>query len=154
MHLLALEVFKSAAEFGSVTCQYELGTFYLLGSGIVRNYVQEAKYFKIAAEAGDLDALVEYGCCWIYGWGVETNEKYGLTLLRAAATLGSISAMNELGDVLRQVEKSSKESFHWLYKAALKKDLYAMDWVGKCLIEGIGVERDVRKVRSTCATLA
>jgi len=31
------------------------------------------------------------------------------------------------------------------YKAALEKDIDAMYWVGECLIEGIGVERDVPK---------
>jgi len=150
---------KRAASSGSVAAQYHLGLCFRGGWGTEVDDVHAVEYFKMAAEAGHVDALYTYAYCWIHGIGVEKNPEYGIALLRTAANVGSVHAMYGLGRIYRRgrlygVEEDMNESLRWYNEAAEREDTDAMMIVGKCLIEGKGVVRNVRKVYSIWCTLA
>ena len=94
----AFEHFKTAAEWGDVDAQYELGYCYYWGEGVEENKAAAVEWYRKAAEQGNAHAQNDLGVCYTNGEGVEENKVEAVNWYRKAAEQGFTEAQSNLGD--------------------------------------------------------
>ena len=139
-----------------------LGTFYYKGIFVDQDYQKAFELYKVAADAGLKQALCNCGYCFYYGRHQEVDyaEAYRYFLL-GALLHNDANCLYKLGDMYLNgyhVEKNEKYAF-MLFDRALKvcRDSENGDpafpdvqfRIGKCLLYGIGVERNVDEAHTT-----
>ena len=70
---LAVEWYLKAAEHGSAAAQNNLGSCYVNGCGVAKDYAEAVKWFHKAAEQGYDVAQYNLGVCYENGWSVAKN---------------------------------------------------------------------------------
>jgi TPR repeat protein len=80
------------AENGNRDAQFELGTAYVHGHGLARDYVEGAKWLRRAIERGHTEACLQLSFLYRDGLGVTKDEGEALKWRREAAERGSIQA--------------------------------------------------------------
>lgn len=71
----------------TVTCpniQFSIGTFYLYGNGVKKNYAEAAKYYKVAADQGHQKAQISMGHLYRLGYGVTQSDDEATKYYRLA----------------------------------------------------------------------
>ncbi len=132
----AAHLYQLAAKDGNRYAMYELGKCYLAGIGVDRDTAQAAEWFRRAADRGNADAMFELGKCYLDGIGVEKDEARAAKWLCKATDKGS----NDAKELLQEL--APEKAVH-LYQIAVEdKSTYAMYALGKCYLDGMGVERD------------
>jgi len=105
------------------------------------------KLYRALAAAGDLEALVAVGVILIEGLVGPRNHEEGVQCLRTAADAGSAQAQFELGTLLyaggADLEEDEEGAFKLFQQAAAQKHRDGMFMVADCLLEGVGVKRDL-----------
>ena len=66
----AMKEWRPLAEQGDAVAQYNLGTMYDNGDGVVQDYAEAVKLYRLAAEQGDAYAQNNLGVAYGYGQGV------------------------------------------------------------------------------------
>ncbi len=66
----ALERFRSAAQRGSASAQFNLGSMYDNGQGVVQNYKEAVRWYTLAAQQGHEKAQQNLGVMFGSGRGV------------------------------------------------------------------------------------
>ena len=72
--LKEFEVRKAQAEQGDVLAQTELGSFYAIGKGVGKDFVEAVKWYRKAADQGYYLAQNMLGVCYTHGKGVAKDE--------------------------------------------------------------------------------
>ena len=88
---------KKDAESGDAVAQYNLGRFYLTGTGVPKDKREAAKWFRMAANQGVARAQYKLGVMYFYAQGVPQDSVEGERLLRLAADQGHAEAQTDLG---------------------------------------------------------
>ena len=70
----ALQEWKPLAKAGEVSAQYNLGTMYYKGVGVLQDYKEAVKWYRLAAEQGDALAQTNLGRNYAIGQGVLQNN--------------------------------------------------------------------------------
>ena len=70
----ALSEFRSLAERGNATAQYELGLMYDVGLEIPQDYAEAVKWYRKAAAQGYAKAQFNLGSMYANGRGVRRND--------------------------------------------------------------------------------
>ena len=90
-------LFEMLAEKGDLKAQVMIGSMYLKGEGVTKNYANTVKWYSLAAEQGSPVAKGELGGLFMFGTVVPQNFKMGLRYLLQAAEGGYHHAMGVLG---------------------------------------------------------
>lgn len=138
----AFATFKTAAERGHVTAQYNLGVMYSLGRGTSCNETEAFRWFYQAAKQGDEDAQYAVGMRYDRGNGVVRDTAAAVKWLRMSAESGSAKAQYVLANKFyygEGVSRNYQAALSWYKKAAKQNHVDAQRVLG-CMYEyGQGV---------------
>ena len=139
----------------------DLGTIYYNGIFVEQDYKKAFELYKVAADAGILRAICNCGYCFYYGrhQEVDYDEAYKYFLL-GALLHNDPNCLYKLGDMYLNgyhVEKNDKYAFmlfdHAMQICSDHEDAgYCLAdtqfRVGKCLLYGIGVDRNIESAHA------
>ncbi|KAJ3113299.1 hypothetical protein HDU96_003568 [Phlyctochytrium bullatum] len=147
----AVDLYYRAAEKGDIPSQRILGSLYLHGNEhLEKNNALALRFYSIGAESGDPDCLVGKAFCLENGIGCLQNLEEALDLYRVAVDKGNMLAMRNLANILSKgidglISKDHVTAFGLFKRAAELGDDQAMNNVGFCYENGMGVEPDSSK---------
>lgn len=135
-----------------------LGTFYYTGRFVEQDYHMAYELYKIAADAGELRAICNCGYCFYYGRHQKVDYAQAFQYFSLGALLfDDANCLYKLGDMYLNgygVDKNETYAYK-MYTRALDRcqdseqeadvTADAQFRVGKCLLQGIGTERNVEK---------
>jgi TPR repeat protein len=137
--------YKSEAEKGDATAQFNLGACYFYGNGVIKDQLEGVKWFQKATEQGDAQAQVKLGWCYGRGEYVPKDENKALYLFMKAANQGDAKAQYNLGSCYANglfVARDVVQAVFWYHKAAERGDADAQLSLGFRYAEGDAVVRD------------
>ena len=139
----AVESFTLASDKGSVSAPYMLGYCYREGLGVETNAVKACEFFALADERGSLPGAYAHGDCLEYGKGTEINYSYALDCYRRATAAEWEAPLlgKTFADAKLAAERIAEIGTYW-NAANFDGDDAAMDKVGQCYANGLGVERN------------
>lgn len=115
-----LQETRNKAEQGDAKAQYELGTHYLKGDKVEKDYKKAVKWDRKAAKQGMSKAESALGFAYMKGYGVDKDYKEAVKWLEKAAEKGNKNAQYMLGKIYlegsKDVKKDKKKAAHWLDK--------------------------------------
>lgn len=133
-----------------------LGTFYYNGIFVPQDYKKAFELYKVAADAGVLRAICNCGYCFYYGKHQEVDYAEAFRYFEIGALLyNDPNCLYKLGDMYLNgyhVEKNDKYAFRLFDRAlSICRDNDDAGYcladtqfrVGKCLLYGIGVDRNI-----------
>lgn len=136
---------KERAEQGNADAQYSLGSMYLLGLNVPRDYTEAMKWYHKAAEQGNADAQFDLGGMYYKGKGAPHNFSEAMKWYRKAAEQGYAKGQFNLGNIYREgqvVPQDYTEALQWYHKAAEQGYTYAQFKLGSMYSKGEGVPKD------------
>ncbi|HNZ31082.1 MAG TPA: tetratricopeptide repeat protein [Smithellaceae bacterium] len=73
--VISIEYFraKKSALDGDARAQFLLGSMYMRGNHIEKNYEEAIKWLTKAAEQGNVNAKIQLGSIYVFGKGVEAS---------------------------------------------------------------------------------
>lgn len=144
-----LNLYKKAANMGSINAQYDLGCFYLNSTGLTPvDYNKSHEYFLKAAEQGHTESQYRVAENYYYGMGTNIDVKEAFRWWEKAAELGHGESLYEAGVCLFYGEVGyvdQKRAFNYLYKAAqhnITNISITQCIIGQCYLNGWGVEQN------------
>lgn len=146
-----LDEVRVQAEHGSVARQIELGSAYLTGRGVSRDYKKAAHWYELAARSGDAAAENEMGYFYQTGIGVPVDVKRAAHWFQLASASGLVLAKVNLGiSYLRGLGvRQDAGTARLLLQEALKKGSgLAATYLGDIELFGIDGPVDQAKAES------
>ena len=151
-----LKCYEHCVEQNMPVAALNLGTFYYTGRFLEQDYKKAFDLYKIAADAGERRAICNCGYCFYYGRHQEADYAEANRYFSLGALLfNDANCLYKLGDLYLNgygVEKNENYAFK-LFARALecsennKEDSPALAdaqfRVGKCLLRGIGTQKNV-----------
>lgn len=140
---LAIELFKESASAGFPPAIYNVGICYEEGVGTKENLIEAVNYFRKAANLGHVQSKIHLGN--LYHKNDPTESLYWY---RLAADKGNPEGMYNVANAHlkgRGAIFDYSVSFEYFSKAAQKDHLESTFIIGKMLIEGLGVQRNIPK---------
>lgn len=140
-----IEKLTARAEAGEPEAEFELGSRYYSGKGVIRDFSEAVKWFRRAADQNFAKAQYNLGFCYSKGEGVKKDDGEALKWYRKAADQNLAIAQTKLGFCYaraRGVEKDDREAVNWYRKAADQKFPLAQYNLGDCYANGRGVPKD------------
>lgn len=134
------------AQRGSVQQEIALANAYLLGTGVVRDERQAARWYEKAANSGDPNAQEQIGFFYQAGIGVERNPVRAAEWFERAVAGGSVSAKVNLGVAYVWgigVRKDPEFAFQLFREAAEKGSGTGACFLGDSYYLGVGVAKNV-----------
>lgn len=138
----AIRNWRSLAEQGDVSAQFNLGVMYANGQGVPQGHKEAVAWYRKAAERGDADAQSNLGAMYGQGHGVPQDYKEAMVWYRKAADQGNATAQHNLGLMYANgqgVPQDHKEAVDWYRKAAEQGDANAQNNLGVMYKKGQGV---------------
>lgn len=84
----ALSLFHTLASSGDAEAEYQLGVFFQMGRGVLRNHAEAIEWYKKAAEKGHVKAQFNLGTMYESGWGTAPDYQMAYECYRKAAAQG------------------------------------------------------------------
>ncbi|MGI6494664.1 MAG: tetratricopeptide repeat protein [Kiritimatiellia bacterium] len=148
----AVDWLSRAAEQGDTAALAALGRCHFDGTGVRKNKKRAVRCFRQAAGKGDPESQLRLGLCLLNGEGVRADAAEGREWIARAAENGSPAAAFLLGSIALRASALdpaqapvAAENFR---KAANQGLAVAQVWLGYCLANGIGVEKDTDAARA------
>ena len=116
-YVMALELWRPLAQKGNPAAQYQLGTLYAEGKGVVQDDVAAATWFQRAADQGNAAAQYNLAVSYGEGLGVKQDDAMAAKWFRRAAEQGMAYAQLNLGFLYaarRGVPADDVEAVKWL----------------------------------------
>ncbi len=139
-----VEYLQEAAHKGVIAAQEQLGAVYFQGEFVQRDYAEALSLWKKAAEQGSAYASVRLGDMYFQGVGEKVDYSLAVAYYRSAARMDYPLGQVGLGVAYysgKGVEQAdSKEAFRLFQLAASQGNAQGFYWLGKCYVEGAGVE--------------
>ncbi|SDI03215.1 tetratricopeptide repeat protein [Propionivibrio dicarboxylicus] len=131
----ALDLYVKAAEAGSASAQYRLGTYYENGKiGDAPDLPQALTWFRKAARQGFSAAQTRLGCLYALGEGVAKDNRQAFTWFSRAAEQGDGEAQFQLALMYESgtgVEADPAQADLWYARAAEKGNPSAQLHIGR-----------------------
>ena len=137
----AVKWFRTAAERGDLSAQFNLGNLYEHGRS-VQNDGEAIKWYQTAAEQGYAPAQLRLGMIYEQGTGVQPNLEEAIKWYQMAADQEEAGAQYCLGLLYangRGVPQSDEEAAKWFQMAADQGDADAQYCLGFLYASGRGV---------------
>lgn len=143
----AFDWYLKATEGGSVTGQADLGDAYLHGDLVSQNYQEAVKNLSMSANKGNNNAKFDLGLCYENGYGVNKDINLALDMYAKAALGGVYVAMSRYGAYISSFYNPGRTEYDWvsfeLFRLAAKvNESWGMFFLGRCLYEGVGHDKD------------
>ena len=152
----ALKEFLPLAQQGDAIAQYNLGTLYRDGHGVVKDYKEAVRWFRLAGEQSYspgqssrrfaiANAQYSLGNAYAQGLGVPHDDHEAARWYRQAAEHGALIAQYNLGISYRDgkgVPRDYKEAARWFRAAAESGDEFAESDFGILYQNGQGVPQN------------
>lgn len=133
-----------------------LGEVYYRGIGIHRDFKQAFRFYRKAADLGNASALRRLGSCYEQGCGTAKDIEAALVCYEDASDKGDALATMKLGDfymdgmnplVTKDINRAANYYFTALQQAKYSRDMWSAPdvylRVANCLLNGIGIKKDV-----------
>ena len=136
------------AKAGNADAECEVGTCYLSGLHVSRDYEKAFYWLKKASDHGNGIAMCNLGRMYYEGLGMPTNFPSAQRFTRMAADKGIAEAQYRLGFMYRLgdgVKKDNEKAFRQFRLAAEQGYSPACYVVGVSYIEGLGTSRNGRE---------
>jgi hypothetical protein len=137
----ALQVFRAFAEEGRAENQYVLGSWYIAGIGVPKDYAKASEWFRKAAVQGNPNAAYSLGTLYARGLGVPQDLAQAEYWYQKAADYGHADAQVALGLRYAAVNDGAIAA-RWLSRAAEQGVDNAQLELAKILAAGSGVPKD------------
>ncbi|MBL3519998.1 sel1 repeat family protein [Arcobacter lanthieri] len=101
---LAYEWYKKCADLDDAQCQFNIGSMYDEGHGVIQNYAEAMFWYKKAAEKDFVDAFYNIGLIYEIGKGTRKDIQEAIKWYSKAAALGDVESaqiVNELKATLK-----------------------------------------------------
>ena len=149
----AVEFFKKGAEQGYKRSLNNLGLCYQDGRGVKKDLVEAARLFQKSAQQGHAPGCINYSNCLSQGRGIKANPKEAERYDFMAQWV--YSGNKDVDQILAQrgwhIDHSLGKSIGLFKKAADAGDDMGSYHYGRCLIQGVGCDRNfeegVRRLR-------
>ena len=125
----------------------ELGICLLRGVGTEVDVAEARKWLAQSAACGVAEGMYQLGLCWERGVGDTKDAARAVAYYRQAAEQGLVNAQVALAICLERgegVEQNERAAVEW-YRRAGEQSSEAQYLLGKCLEDGRGVTRDLKK---------
>lgn len=151
----AAALFAEGCEKGDAHCYTWMGKCYFHGEGVEESYEEAAKWFQMAADEGDAYGYSQIGRMLYYGWGVKQDYEKALEYNILAWEQGGYTyVLPMIADAYYNgwgTDIDYDEAAKW-YQLGVDRDQSGLRWgsvlgLGKCYLEGRGVEKDLDKAR-------
>lgn len=154
---LAIKFYELAAEEGHIYALNNLGTLYSEGIFVEKDIEKAVEYYLKSAENGCSEACSNLGDFYLNEKSEEPDYKKAFEYFSRGAMLGNdANCFYKLGDMYMEgnyVEKNPALAFNFYEKALDMFGKFGCEYrknimpdikykMGKCLLEGIGVEAD------------
>ena len=152
-----LEQFGQAARQGDSVAQTNLGTIYLNGVGVRRDYAKAFYWFQQAAQQGEGLAQFNLGVLYQEGKGTAKDATQALHWFQQVERQSNRGeqfnplikgwAQLKLGFAYyegRGVPQNHKKAFTWFLKAAERGLLMAQEMLGRMYAEGLGIPQSAQ----------
>jgi len=140
---------QKAADAGNAQAWYVLGVVYSNGVGVELDMPKSIEYYRNGAEAGDADCQVAMGMIYQAGekipGGVATDNAEAAKWYGMAADQGQLEGIYHLATMNARglgIEKNEKEGAELYRKGAELGSADCVMALGRCYLQGIGVEVD------------
>lgn len=140
---------QKAADAGDTQAWYVLGVVYSNGIGVELDMPKSIEYYRKGAEAGDADCQIAMGMIYQAGeripGGVATDPAEAAKWYGMAADQGQIEGIYHLATMNARgqgIEKNEKEGVRLYRKGAELGSADCILALGRCYLQGIGVEVD------------
>lgn len=147
----AYEIWKTVADKGSSTAQYDIGYIYEYGNGdeFEKNVEEALKWYRMASDAGNYRAMRQIALIY-YKAKITDEPDYAKAKewFEKAAAAGDSEAMNYLGDMYYNgygVDQDYAKAKEWYEKAIEKGNGNAYLLMGQIYFNGYGVDADTDK---------
>ena len=141
----ALREWKTLAEQGDASAQFNLGLMYRNGEGVPQDDKIAVKWYKLAAEQGLASAQTSLGWMYDKGKGLTQNNKTAAKWYKLAAEQGDAKSQFNLGVMYqkgRGVTQNDKTAVKWYRLAAEQGVGDAQGNLGVMYAFGDGVLKD------------
>jgi len=144
----AISLFIDYAKAKGSNANFYIGNRFFFDKRIPQDYQQAKYYYEKAMDENNAGAMNNLGEMYRYGNGVKKDLNQARALYLKAVSLNSKHAMFNLGEIYRDgdfegVDIDLKKSFSWFKQASDEGFLDAQFELGKILIDGIGVNKNV-----------
>ena len=99
-----MRLWRIGAATGYARSVHNVGTCYMDGLGVEKDFAEAVKWFRRAAEMGFPSSQVNMGAFYMNGSGVEKDEAEALKWYRKAAANG-MDKVPEVREAIRELEK-------------------------------------------------
>lgn len=138
----AFSLFKSVADRGVASAQFNVGLAYLHGLGVAVDYAQALSWFKKAADQGLAPAQVNLATMYYNGRAVPKDYAQALFWHRKAADQGNAIGQMAVGEMYENgygVKRDNSQAFFWYNKAAAQGEAIAQNKIGAMYLQAQGV---------------
>ena len=152
---LIVSLYEIAVGEGDDSAMNDLGALYYDGRGCLQDFAQAIRYYDMAAKRGNRQAQENLGYCYYYGRNVPIDYQKAFHYFALGAFDGHLNSLYKIGDMYQNgyyVERNPEEAFR-IYSRCLDTmtdeaaPLVAGPVflrVGNALLEGLGVEQDLK----------
>ena len=144
----AIKKYKSSAEKGYVSAQWDLGVIYQNGKGVDINYNEALKWFKKAAKSGDKYSQFNLGYMYYSGQGTPVDKAESFNWYRLAANQGYIDAMYNVAIAYYNgdgITRNLNEAHRYFKLSAQKGMMDAQFQLAQMYSGGFGVKKDYKE---------
>ena len=137
------------ANKGDSDAQYTVGRCYESGKGIKMNKKRAKYWFKRSALQGNTDGECALGVCYYNGIACEQDMRKALELYIKGIQKNNPKSLFNMAIFLEKHDKDQYGSviFNCYLQAAEMKYHHAVHNIAKCYARGIGVKKNVRKMK-------
>ena len=137
----AYRLYLQDAEQGDAISQFNLGSMYDRGEGVVKDHKQAVYWLRKAAKQGEANAQIGLGFNYEYGRGVKEDAKQAVYWYRKAAEQGNASGQAYLGKMYLNgmgVKQDHKQAVIWSLNPAEKGNGLAANVIQSVLASHYG----------------
>ena len=146
----AKEYYELAAAQGNASALQNLGSLYMMGTGVPRDYKRAKEYYEIAAEQGHATAQCCLGLLYLEGNGVQQDCERGVHLFELAAMQGYVLAQYKLGLLYQEgsdIPQDYKKAKQYYELAVEQGYRLAQCNLASMYVKGTGVPMDYERAR-------
>ena len=117
----AFKEWKTLAELGGATFQFQVGWLYKEGKGVTKNYETAVKWYRLAAEQGYAYAQSALGRMYEDGYGVSQNYIYAYMWFSVAASQWDKDAVKMLDKATKYLTTDQLKTAQELARECVRK---------------------------------
>ena len=126
-NIMAISLYRLAAERGYPPAQNKLGVCYEEGCGVEKNVEEAVRLFREAASQGNLNAQYNLGVCYEEGIGVKKDAKEAARLFELAAAQDHAASLQKIESIQKVSFKDKKDPVSLRAKLGKKQETPAED---------------------------